>query len=83
LAATGTWQASLRRRCAGLEATLWRRTEPDKPGLVTLMEVYVGLPAALHPEVEAASPLATWLRGSRHIERFDRVETEPGSPITP
>jgi hypothetical protein len=79
-AAAGAMQARLRAQHAGLAARLYRRTgAPDDR--LTLMETYArpagGVDAALQGaiEAEAATALAAWCAGARHVEVF---ESEPG-----
>ena len=68
-------QARVRERWPGLAAETLRRPG-DSAGLVTLMEVYDFADAAHADELEAeaASVVAPWLRGERHVERFEPLD---------
>jgi Domain of unknown function (DUF4936) len=65
------WQAAM----PGLQCELLRRAD-EEGNFVTLMETYVcadGVSSAWQEliEREAAAALGPWLRGQRHIERFE------------
>lgn len=77
--AVQAWQADLMARAPGLQASLWRREEAERPGQVTLMEVYADVPAALESELAAGAVLADWQQGPRHVERFVRVVRPAGA----
>jgi hypothetical protein len=70
--------AALRRTHPGLHAELLRR--PDvAAGRVTVMETYAaegaGIDAALAASIEAhmGAVVGPWVRGGRHVERFDTL----------
>jgi Domain of unknown function (DUF4936) len=77
-AAVLRWQTTLKARVPTLEATLWRKPESASPGLITLMEIYSTVPAALESELVAGAPLAAWQQGARHVERFVPVSRAAG-----
>jgi hypothetical protein len=67
-------QDALRQRHPSLSARLLRRPQ-ERDGLVTWMEAYAwptgGDPAVLLQAVaDAATPLAAWIVGERHVEHF-------------
>jgi len=65
----------LRERWPGLTSETLRRPG-DTDSLVTLMEVYDFADAAHADELEAeaAAVVAPWLRGERHVERFEPLD---------
>ena len=77
-------QRQLERAHAGLLSGLYRRSDTAAPE-ATLMETYAvdagvnaqGVSAALQVRIEAdMTPLVQpWLRGARHVEVFDAVDT--------
>ncbi len=83
-AAAAAMQARLRARHKGLSARLYRRAEApgDKRALTgtptrTLMETYAHAGTGVGPdlqaaiEAEAATALAAWCGGGRHVEVFE------------
>jgi hypothetical protein len=72
------FQAVLKQRFPGLQATLMRRPEPRDDGLITLMETYAVEATPLEnaqtdwPRIVelAARPLAPLVQSARHVEEF-------------
>jgi len=73
LSAAKAMQTGLALECPLLQPALYRR--PDlRDGEVTVMECYAQADEAAQAAIDrAAEALAHWLRGPRHVERFDRL----------
>jgi hypothetical protein len=72
-AAALAYQTLAQNRWPGLQARLYRRTDPDRDR-VTLMETYAcsrGLPSDL--AADSAAALASWAAQGRHVETFEPV----------